>query len=49
MNLAISNKYSLTRWTKGVSIMLEKSSSNINIEKLRVILLLEADFTVLGK
>ena len=34
---------------KGVSVILEKSLGNINIQKLRVILLLEADFNVLCK
>ena len=34
---------------KSVSVILEKSLGNINIQKLRVILLLEADFNVLCK
>ena len=34
---------------KGVSVMLEKSAGNVNIQKLRAILLLEADFNAIHK
>ena len=39
VNLATYNEHPLTRWIKGVSIVLEKFPSNINTEKLRVIFL----------
>ena len=49
VNLAISNRTPLKRWLNGVSIMLEKSLGNIQVYKLRAILLLEADFNVINK
>ena len=39
----------LSRWIKGVLVMLEKVAGNINMQKLRAILLLEADFNVMNK
>jgi len=42
--LAVKNTIPLERWRHGVSIMLEKSPGNINVSKLKAILLLEADF-----
>lgn len=33
-----------TRWQKGINVMLEKQKGNFNVEKLRAILLYEADF-----
>ena len=39
----------LERWQNRVSIILEKSTGNIQVSKLRAILLLEADFNALNK
>ena len=39
----------LSRWSKGLSIMLEKVKGNINVEKLRGILLMEADYKFVSK
>ena len=49
VNIAIANQRLLNRWRNGVSIMLEKVRDYIDIEKLRVILLLEANFNRLNK
>ena len=34
----------LSRWLKGLSVMLLKQAGNLNVDKLRAILLMEADF-----
>ena len=47
--MAIKNQALLSRWKKGVSIMLEKKESQIVVLKLRAILLLEADFNATNK
>ena len=39
----------IKRWTKGLSVMLEKLKGNINVEKLQGILLMEADYNLLSK
>ncbi len=39
----------IERWTKGLSVMLEKLKGNINVEKLRGVLLMEADYNFLSK
>ena len=49
LNLAIRGGQPLARWVKGVSVMLEKVAGNVNVQKLRAILLLEADFNALHK
>ena len=49
MNCALANRTLLEQWKEGVLIILEKERGNINIAKLRVILLLEADFIRLNK
>ena len=49
VNLALLSGQPLSRWTKGVSVMLEKVAGNINVQKLRAILLLEADFNAMHK
>ena len=49
VNLALTNGVPLARWSKGVSVMLEKSPGSINVQKLRAILLLEADFNAIHK
>ena len=45
----VRNGLSLKRWIKEILVILEKSPKNMNIQKLRAILLLEADFNVLRK
>jgi hypothetical protein len=49
VNLAIISSQPLLRWMKSVLVMLEKSAGDVNVQKLRVILLLEADFNVMHK
>jgi hypothetical protein len=44
INLAARCGAPLTRWRQGVTVLLEKVSGNIRIDKLRAICLLEADF-----
>ena len=39
----------LSRWTSGLSVMLEKIEDVIKVDKLRAILLMEADFNFLNK
>ena len=39
----------LSRWTKGLSVMLEKIEGVIRVDKLRAILLMEADFNFYNK
>ena len=47
--MVIANQRPLDRWKNGVSVILEKIRRQIDISKLRVILLLEADFYDLNK
>ena len=49
INLAMIGGQPLSRWIKGVSVILEKLISNVGIQKLRATLLLEADFNTLHK
>ena len=49
VNLAVKNGSPLERWKRGVSVMLESSPGNYTVEKLRALLLLEADFNGLHK
>ena len=49
INIAIRNRSSLARWLNGLSLMLEKSKGNIQVEKLRALLLLEADLNAIYK
>ena len=44
INQAASRGLPLTRWKQGVTVLLEKTAGNNNLEKLRAICLLEADF-----
>ena len=44
VNLVVKNKIPLERWIIRDLVTLEKFLENINIEKLRAILLLEVDF-----
>ena len=43
-NLPMLKGFSPQRWQKGINVMLEKKKGNFNIDKLRTILLYEADF-----
>ena len=49
VNLALNNCTPLDRWQQSVSIMLEKIKGNINVAKVRAVLLLEADFDTMNK
>ena len=48
-HVASSSGLVLSRWAKGLTIMLEKIEGNIKVDKLRAILLMEADFNFLNK
>ena len=39
----------IKRWTKGLSVMLEKIENVIRVDKLRTILLMEVDFNFINK
>jgi len=43
-DIPLCTGYSPGRWHTGLNVMLEKSPGNFNVEKLRIILLFEADF-----
>jgi len=43
-DIPLKTGYSPARWHEGLNVMLKKTPGNFNIEKLRVILLFEADF-----
>ena len=47
--LAYGSGFSLTRWQAGLSVMLEKEKGVIRVDKLRAILLMEADFNFANK
>ena len=49
INLAIKNRTLLIHWTKRLSVMPKKLPGKIYVSKIRVILLLEADFNTLHK
>ena len=46
VNLSLSRGVPLSRWKKGVTVLLEKEPGNCFIEKLRAICLLEADLNM---
>ncbi len=48
-DLPMRTSYSPQRWRKGLNVMLEKTPGNFNVEKLRIILLFEADFNANNK
>ena len=48
-NICSINGIYISRWTKGLTVMLEKVANNIKVDKLRAILLMEADFNFLNK
>jgi len=43
-NMGFTTGYSLNRWKAGLNVLLEKQPGNLNVEKLRIILLFEGDF-----
>ena len=49
LSLASTSGIPLKRWETGLTILLEKSPGNINIDKMRAICLFEADFNYLNK
>ena len=49
VHLAVRNTTPLDRWRNRVSIILEKSAENVNMAKLRAILLLKVNFNALNK
>ncbi len=48
-NIPMLTGYSPCRWRDGLNVMLEKTPCNFNVEKLRIILLFEADFNANNK
>ena len=48
-NMSYGKGFPLTRWKSGLTVMLEKEPGVIDVEKLRAILLLEADFNFVNK
>ena len=48
-NTATHYGISVPRWETGLSVMLEKIKNNIKVDKLRAILLMEADFNFVNK
>jgi len=44
-NLGFTMGYSLKCWRKGLNVLLEKQPGNLNVEKLRIILPFERDFS----
>ena len=47
--IPLKTGYSYNRWKKGINVMLEKIPGNFQVDKLRIILLFEADFNQLNK
>jgi len=41
--MPITTGYTPERWKKGCNIMLQKQAGNLNVKKLRIIVLFEAD------
>jgi len=48
-NIPLRTGFSYDRWKKGLNIMIEKTVGDFNVEKLRIILLFEADFNANNK
>jgi hypothetical protein len=44
VNIVVNSRYSPKHWQKGLTVMLEKKKGVILVNKLRAILLMEADF-----
>ena len=49
LNLIVRNGFPLDRWMNGILLLLQKEIGNIDIDKLRFIILFEADFNFLLK
>ena len=48
-NIPFMSGYSPGRWKQGINVMIEKQKGNFRVEKLRTILLYEADFNLNNK
>ena len=48
-HIASHSSICLSRWCRGLTVMLEKEAGNTRVDKLRAILLMEADFNFLNK
>ena len=48
-HVASKSGIQLQRWAKGLTVMLEKIEGNTKVDKLRAILLMEADFNKINK
>jgi len=48
-DIPLRTGFSYQRWQKGLNIMIEKTMGDFNVEKLRIILLFEADFNANNK
>ena len=48
-NIPFLSGYSPRRWQNGINVMLEKKKGNFRVDKLRTILLFEADFNLNNK
>ncbi len=48
-DIPLRTGFSYDRWKKGLNIMIEKAAGDFNVEKLRIILLFEADFNANNK
>jgi len=48
-DIPLQTGFSPARWKKGLNVMLEKVAGNVNVEKLHIILLFEADFNYNNK
>jgi hypothetical protein len=49
INIALNSSYSLKRWQKGLTVMLEKKKGVIKVNKLQAILLMEGDLNCANK
>ena len=45
-NIPFLSDYSLKRWQQGINVIIDKSKVNYRVDKLRTILLYEADFNM---
>jgi len=48
-NIPLWTGFTYDRWTKGLNIMIEKTTGDFNVEKLQIILLFKADFNANNK
>ncbi len=49
VSVILTHAIQLEQWSQGLSVMLEKTLGNTLVTKLRVILLMEADFNATNK